>query len=174
MAWLVITFGGALLLVPAGTSLDDVVSHGIAWQIVLAGVLLVGLIVWRGWSDLGFQPPEPGTLRLLWLPVLIVVLQFAVAAGLGLPSASVILFVVVNSLFVAFSEETMFRGALYRALRGQVSIWPAILLTSVLFGLIHILNSLITGAFAPAVLQAVIAGCSGILLMAIFLRTGSL
>lgn len=174
VAWVAITFVGSKILLPGERSLEEVVTQGIAWQIVLAGAMLVAVISWRRWPDLGFRGPDPGTLKLLWLPLLLVVLQFAVAAMLGLPNGGVILLVLLNTLFVGFSEETMFRGILYRTLRGRIPIWPAVLLTSFLFGAVHILNGFITGGFATAFLQAILAGCSGLLLMAIFLRTGSL
>lgn len=174
VAWVLVTFLGAKVQLPGEPSLDDLVTRGIAWQIVLAGALLVGVILWRRWRDIGFVAPERGTLRLLWLPMLMILLQLGFALLLGLPSAGVILLVLVNTLFVGFSEETMFRGVLYRALRGRMGIWPAILLVSVAFGGVHVLNGFITGVFAAAALQALMAACSGLLLMAIFLRTGSL
>ena len=172
--WTAITFGGAELLGPGTQSLDALVTHGIVWQIVLAGMMLVGMIAWRGWNDLGFRAPDCGTLKLLWLPTLLVALQFLAAFLIGLPDITMILLILLNTAFVGFSEETMFRGVLYRALRGRMRIWPAILLTSAMFGAIHVLNGFITGDFESPIVQAILAGCSGLLLMAIFLRTGSL
>ncbi|WP_081979506.1 CPBP family intramembrane glutamic endopeptidase [Pseudooceanicola atlanticus] len=174
LAWVAITFVGAKVLLPGERTLDEIVTEGIAWQIVLAGAILVGVILWRRWRDIGFRAPEPGTLKLLWLPMLMVLLQFSWALLFGLPATTVILLVLLNTFFVGFSEETMFRGLLYRAVRGHVRIWPAILLVSAAFGSVHVLNGFITGEFAGAAMQATMAACSGLLLMAIFLRTGSL
>ncbi|MGI3169913.1 CPBP family intramembrane glutamic endopeptidase [Pseudooceanicola sp. C21-150M6] len=174
VTWVAITFFGAKILLPGERTLDEIVTEGIAWQIVLAGAMLIGVIGWRRWRDIGLRAPEPGTLRLLWLPMLMVLLQLGVALLFGLPATGVILLVLINTFFVGFSEETMFRGVLYRALRQTMHIWPAILLVSVAFGSVHVLNGFITGEFAGAALQATMAACSGLLLMAIFLRTGSL
>lgn len=174
LAWVAITFVGAKVLLPGERTLNEIVTEGVAWQIVLAGAMLVGVILWRRWRDIGFRAPEPGTLKLLWLPMLMVLLQFCGALLFGLPATTVILLVLLNTFFVGFSEETMFRGVLYRALRGNLRIWPAILLVSAAFGSVHVLNGFITGEFAGAAMQATMAACSGLLLMAIFLRTGSL
>ena len=173
-AWTVITFGGALLLRPAERGLDEIVTQGVLWQVVLAAAMLFVVSIWRGWSDLGLNAPERGTLRLLWFPLLLVALQMLLALLLGLPSVGVGALILLNTACVGVSEEVMFRGVLYRAFRQRMKIWPAILLTSVLFGAVHVLNGVITGAFADALRQALVASCSGLLLMAIFLRTGSL
>lgn len=173
-AWVAITFFGAKLLLPGERSLDEIVTTGIAWQIVLAALLLVAVIRWQGWADLGFRAPKPGTLRLLSLPGLIIALFLGLTVLLGTPGTAVVLLVLANTLVVGFSEETMFRGILYRALRTRMTIWPAILLTTAMFGGVHVINGFITGDFGSAAIQAVLAGCSGLMLMAVFLRTGSL
>ncbi|QQA41286.1 CPBP family intramembrane glutamic endopeptidase [Pelagovum pacificum] len=172
--WMAITFLGAWLFHPGEESLDELVTSGISWQLVAACIFLVAMIRWQGWHDLGFRSPAPGTLRLLWLPLLMVGLLLLLAAAAGLPPISAILFILVNTLVVGFSEETMFRGVLFRTLWGRMSVWPAILVTSVLFGAVHVLNGFITGSFGNAMAQAVLAGCSGILFVAILLRTGSI
>jgi hypothetical protein len=63
---------------------------------------------------------------------------------------------------------------LLQALRATLPIWPAIWITSLLFGAVHALNVFVTGELAPALLQALTAMMSGLLFIAIRLRTGSL
>ena len=173
IAWVAVTvFGAGVLDEPV--ELEDIATQGIAWQIALAGVLLVCVIAWRGWRDLGFRAPAPGTLKLLWLPALIVLAMFGLAAALGLPAPGVMLLVLVNTLLVGFSEEVMFRGVLFGALRERMRPWPAILWTTGAFGLVHVLNGFLTGSFVLAMMQALAAFCTGLMLMAILLRTGSL
>ena len=53
-------------------------------------------------------------------------------------------------------------------------MWPAILLTSVLFGGVHVFNVFITGQLVDATAQALAAMMSGFIFMALLLRTGSL
>ncbi|MCT4370121.1 CPBP family intramembrane metalloprotease [Yangia mangrovi] len=173
VAWVAVTiFGAGLRGKPV--ELEDMATQGIAWQIALAGVLLVCVIAWRGWRDLGFRAPAPGTLKLLWLPALIVLAMFGLAVVLGLPAPDVVLLVLANTLLVGFSEEVMFRGVLFGALRERLRPWPAILCTTGAFGLVHVLNGFLTGSFTLAVMQALAASCTGLMLMAILLRTGSL
>lgn len=53
-------------------------------------------------------------------------------------------------------------------------VWTAIIITTVLFGAVHVLNGFTTGEWGTAVLQAVAAGMSGLIFIAIVIRTGSL
>ncbi len=115
-----------------------------------------------------------GSLRLLWFPALYVV-GFAVAAvAIGLPPAATTLTILANTAMVGVSEELACRGVLYRGLRVRFSLWTAILVSTALFGAVHVLNGLATGDFAIAALQAVTAFMTGIAFMALRLRTGSL
>ena len=68
----------------------------------------------------------------------------------------------------------MFRGVLFQGLRSRLAMWPAILLSSLLFGAVHILNVITTGQLAEAAVQAVAAFMSGIVLLALLIRTGSI
>ncbi len=174
VTWTAITVFGARLIYSGEVSLDEIVKNGIAWQLVAAVVLLVAVIVMRKWRDLGLQGPLPGTLKLLWFPVLVLLILGVVALALGLPPASVMLMVLFNTALVGFSEEVMFRGIFYSALRDRLKIWPAIIWTSLVFGAVHVLNGILTGDYGAASVQALAAVTSGLVFMAIRLRTGSL
>jgi membrane protease YdiL (CAAX protease family) len=174
VVWVGITF----LLIPAqegNVPLDDLVAQGIGRQFVVAcAVLIVAALVLR-WGDLGFGPPRPGRSVLLgWLHLLFIGGFIAVAVAGGLPPATVVLFVLVNTMLVGFSEEVMFRGFLLSAFQGVMGVWPAVILTSVMFGSVHVLNGFVTGAWGAAGLQAMMAGLSGLAFAAIRVRTGSL
>lgn len=84
------------------------------------------------------------------------------------------IFILVNTFLIGLSEELMFRGILFQGLRSKLSSWPSIILTSLLFGSIHLLNALWLGNIQIALLQAFAAACTGMLLMAIRIRTKSL
>lgn len=172
--WTAITIFGASLIHPDGIALDALVTRGIAWHLVLAGVFLILVIFWQKWFDVGFRAIEPGTLRLLWFPVLMLALVATASFSQGLPPASAMILVLANTAVVGFSEETMFRGILYSRLRDRLSIWPAIILTSVAFGAVHLLNGFVTGDYGSAAIQALAAGTSGLVFIAILLRTGSI
>lgn len=149
-------------------------KNGIAWQLVAAVAVLVAVIAVRKWRDLGLQGPLPGSLRLLWFPALILLLMALFSVSRGLPAAPVMAMVIFNTALVGFSEEVMFRGIFYSALRDRLNIWPAIVWTSVVFGAVHVLNGFLTGDFVSSGIQALAAATSGLVFIAIRLRTGSL
>ena len=93
---------------------------------------------------------------------------------LGLPPASTLLFVIMNTMLVGLSEEWMFRGVLFQGLRSRLAMWPAILLTSALFGAVHVMNVVTTGQLGEAIVQAAAAFMSGMVLIALLIRTGSI
>ena len=68
----------------------------------------------------------------------------------------------------------MFRGILFMGLLSRLNIWPAIWVTILVYGSVHLLNGFLTGNFSAALLQALLAGMIGVMLMALRLRTKSL
>ncbi|WP_054000053.1 CPBP family intramembrane glutamic endopeptidase, partial [Ahrensia marina] len=172
--WIATTVLPGKLASSGPTELVDTAAGGVAWSILAASILLIAAIWWFGWRDLRFASPRKSTLKILWLPCLVLLVPLALVFFLGLPPISLVVLVLFNSLLVGFSEETMFRGVLFRALRGPLSIWPAIIITSIAFGSVHILNGFTTGDFGAATIQAVSAACSGVLLIALLIRTGSI
>ena len=68
----------------------------------------------------------------------------------------------------------MFRGLLFSGLSKRFSYWPAVLLTTGLFGVIHLFNIISTGAVGESILQAFLAFFSGALYLAIRLSLGSI
>jgi len=165
--------GAKVLLGGEEAPLDEMVKNGIGWQFVAAIVLLVAFIVARKWNDLAFGPPR-SVLRVMWFPVAWLLLIFAMALLSGLPPASMIVMIVFNTLLVGISEETMFRGVLFRALLTQYRVWTAIIVSSLLFGAVHILNVFNTGDLGGALMQSVPAAMTGILFVAIVIRTESI
>jgi hypothetical protein len=143
---------------------------------VLAGIGVLALATRAfGWRDLGFGPPDwRQVARLIWFPILTLLPFYGLAFTMGLPPTRAILFLALNTALVALSEEWMFRGVLFQALRSRLRLWPAIVLTSVLFGAIHVLNAVVLGDLRLAAAQAVAATMTGVLLIALMLRTGSI
>jgi len=174
LIWTIITIFGARLIYSGDVSLGDVVKTGIAWQIFAAALFLIGVIRFFNWRDLGLRRPQSGTLRLLWLPLLILAMMGIMAVLSGLPPVPVFFMILLNTFLVGFSEEVMFRGIFYSALRDRRPIWTAIIWTSVAFGAVHVLNGFVTGDFGTATVQAFAAAASGLVFIAIRLRTGSL
>lgn len=178
LAWLVATAVVGSSVRQDGAGIAEIVgllSSGPAWN-VLAGlaVLVIASKVF-GFGALAFVPPDPRSLaRLIWFPILTLVPFYAIAFAMGLPPTRAILFLALNTTLVALSEEWMFRGILFHALRARLHIWLAIALTSVLFGAVHVLNAFALGNLGLASAQAVAAMMTGFLLIALLLRTGSI
>jgi membrane protease YdiL (CAAX protease family) len=175
-AWTLVTVFG-MLWAGDGTPkpLIESVTHGVSWNLVVAVALLAAVTVAMRWGDLKFVAPKPpGSLRVLWFPALYLLLFALMPAVLGLPPASTLLFVMLNTMLVGLSEEWMFRGVLFQGLRSRLALWPAILITSALFGAVHVVNVVTTGQLGEAVVQAVAAFMSGMVLIALLIRTGSI
>lgn len=179
LAWLGATVAvGALLRQGSSGSIIEIVeylSSGLAWN-VLAGIAVVAIASRAfGWRDLGFGPPDARALaRLVWFPILTLLPFYGIALAIGLPPSRSMMYLAINTMLVALSEEWMFRGILFQALRSRLRIWPAVALTSVLFGSIHVLNAFALGDLRLAAAQAVAAMMTGLLLIALMLRTGSI
>lgn len=80
--------------------------------------------------------------------------------------ATAVLGVVVAVVFAPIVEETIFRGILFQSIRMRVGVWAALVLSSLVFALVHF------EVFSP--LPLVIFTVLGIWLAAAFHRTGSL
>nr|WP_280923354.1 CPBP family intramembrane metalloprotease [Rhizobium halophytocola] len=151
------------------------ISGQIALGLVAASIFLLIVLPFLKWDLLGFNAPRPRrSLLITWVPLTYIVLLLGGAIFGGLPPAGTIAIVFANCVLVGFSEEAMFRGILFRGALGCMRLWPALLFTSVIFGLIHTLNVFSTGNLAVAVLQACAAFLSGMLYIAIRIRTQSI
>lgn len=173
--WLGITVFVGKLFTEGDISLQEAVSRGIGWAWVAAAAFILAVCLWQGWNDVGLnRGAAMRDWRLAWLPMLYILVALGVALVFGLPPATVLIFIAINCLFVGFSEELMLRGAVLQAFRHTVSIWPAVLLTSLVFGAMHSLNVFVTGDLKAALIQSSAAFLSGIMFIALRLRTGSL
>lgn len=174
VSWLLITVVGGQIHTGEAPLLQAV-TRGLGWPFLLAALFLLALVVWQQWRDVGLnQLPTGRSLLLTWLPMLYIVVGLGLAVVLGLPPVGVLLWILFNTFLVGLSEELMFRGVLLQAFRRTVSIWPAVWLTTLAFGAIHILNVFMTGELRAALIQSTAAALSGLLFIALRLRTGSL
>lgn len=175
LCWVALTLGWGFWQPHDDHELVDTVRAGLSWNILIAGLFLLAVTLACGWKDIGFARPRPArALWLLWFPSLYVVLFLSVVTYMGWPQPQVLGFLAINTLLVGFSEELAFRGVLLRALLTRLPVWPAIWISVVAFGSVHVLNVFVTGDLLAAATQAVAAGMSGLLFTAIVLRTGSI
>lgn len=173
--WTAITIIGGNLTTGGEMSLVEAVQRGIGWTWVVASAFILAVVLWQGWRDVGLNHlGDARGWRLSWLPMIYIVAGLGIATVIGLPPTTILLLIAVNTLLVGFSEELMFRGAILQAFRHATSIWPAVLLTSLVFGAIHSLNVFVTGDLKAALIQSAAAFLSGLVFIALRLRTGSL
>jgi len=177
VVWMVIVFGGELLAVGGDpTGLDAMVQSQIVPALVIAPIFLFIVVAYfNRWQESGLKWVDNNrSLLLLWLPALAIIINLALGLPANTTGGRVLLIVLVNTLLVGISEELMFRGILLHGARSRYRFWTAILIVTVLFGLIHALNGFITGDFGAALFQSVTAFSSGLMYMGLRLRQNSL
>lgn len=81
------------------------------------------------------------------------------------------------ALMAGISEETIFRAMLIpigmRYLKGRNRALTAVIISSAIFGPIHMMNIIVGADPLMTILQAFMATCGGVVLAGIYLRTGS-
>jgi membrane protease YdiL (CAAX protease family) len=175
--WALITVGPGFLPREAPSIVRAIlgVSSGVMVGVLLAIVVLAAFVILFRWNDLGFNRPRPWrSLWLMWLPGLYLVLFYGAGIAIGLPPLEAMALLFVNTLLVGVSEELAFRGVLLRGLMSRLGMWPSVLISSAVFGSVHVLNVLATGSLTAALAQAVAATMSGVFFAALVIRTGSI
>lgn len=116
--------------------------------------------IWHERSDLRLSSPR-------WLLSLILILfLLSIVLGIGLApwgdwSIGVVLLILAGTLMVGFGEEIIFRGFLLVGARQRYSELGALLITCLLFGLIHGANFLNGQAAGPTIRQILSAAFMG-------------
>lgn len=127
-------------------------------------VIAAAVAIWLGWGRLVLRDRVP-TRRWVWIvPVSIIGVSLIAVdwARLGEVGASLTLALLTATFFTGLSEELMFRGIALQMMRQRYSELAAGIVSSLLFGVTHLLNALVFGA--GAIPQAMLAGAIGYLL----------
>ncbi len=85
-----------------------------------------------------------------------------------------LIFAAVSMALVGFAEEMIFRGFLFKAMLKSVGARTAIIVSSVTFGLGHILNLFTGHDLGPTLMQVVFAVAVGFAFTMAFYKSGSL
>lgn len=164
-----------------GVMTFDALTNGVAWQAIMAITLV--LVVWGlKWSDItGFQGPydRSGIRSFLWVGAFpaLGALGFSIALMTSENVAgpiAIITIVLMLNFFVGLSEEVMFRGIVFGALREKHQLITAVALSSVAFGLLHLVNLGLGQAVSLTAFQVLNATALGALFCAIRLQTNSI
>ncbi len=171
-----------IVIYVAGTSLAEMLSETIGVYKLVSAVfhaaLTAGLFLWIRRNGLdekyGLFLPRYRLLRAwLFLPLALVCLYKVVfSPALRFSAVESILFL-ISMLCVGFLEELIFRGFLFKAI-GKESLPRAIIISSVTFGIGHIVN-LINGQNLPdTISQIIFAVFVGFALVILFHKGKSL
>ncbi|MBN9104142.1 MAG: CPBP family intramembrane metalloprotease [Propionibacteriaceae bacterium] len=172
----VLTVGGAFVLgvlVPTlpGYSVTGP-SQSLVLVVVLAVLAVLVVAALRWWPQVGLTPVSQWRdLRFYWLPV--VLLAAPLVAGLKVPASSTVAVLLIGYVATAVFEEIVWRGVIVDVLR-PLGVWPAVLGSSLLFGLGHLSNSALRGFSVLILLQAFGAAVQGVGLAALRLRTNTI
>lgn len=118
-------------------------------------------------------------LVVVWFPVLVFLILLITTIISNKPRFNVVLLSLITVTFVGLVEELFFRGIfLMSSLQSKTAITfkrilLMVLISSIIFGMTHAVNALHQSLLAT-IIQIISAAMLGILLSAIYLRTGSI
>ena len=158
-------------------------SQGAVSAIIVSALSIVLLIIYNKW----FSPEFDGVFKahvplkeilmvssvMAILIIGCIILNTVYAGVVFRPSLSFLCL----ALMAGISEETIFRAMLIpigmRYLKGKNRAWTAVIISSVIFGPIHMANIFMGADPVMTVIQVFMATCGGFVLAGIYLRTGS-
>ena len=164
------------------SSLADQLSESIGVVKSVTVVLHVGLslilFIWIRKNDLfekyGFCASGIPAKRFLYYLPLVIIASASLWGGVGLRYglAGTVCYV-ISMCCVGFLEEVIFRGLLFRAMEKD-GLKTAILVSSLTFGIGHIVNLLAGQANLETVIQVLFAIAWGFIFTMVYLKSGSL
>lgn len=168
------------VLLSAGDALSAMIGVEKLVTLCIALALSAVLIafLWRGGLFPAYglcRPTASARSMLYYLPVLLMLsvnLWYGVSLNCGALEA---VLYILSMLLIGLLEEVIFRGLLFEAMRGE-SIKAAVIVSSVTFGIGHIIN-LVNGSGAellPNILQVVYATAAGFMFVMMYMKSKSL
>ena len=172
--------GGILGILITMATGNENVGSGIG--IVVVSLLM--LVLYRFWfrpefegNLIGGDPKlgiKLGLIIIAYWILVIPALFLSDTAVFGPPTVST----VAMAVMAGMSEETVFRGLslsyLMRQWRKEEHVMRALIITAIIFGVVHLFNIMFGGNTGSVILQTVSATAIGLFLGAIFLRCGNL
>ena len=178
-----LTFAIVLIVIyVVGSSLLQKVSAAIgirfaaetAFNLILSVIIIVFARKNNLMKHIGLCKPEVSASKMLFYIPLVLIACSAAFFGIGTEFSTIeLVFRTTMMIFVGFLEEVIFRGFLFRGI-AKDNIKEAIIISSVTFGIGHIVNLFNGYDILKNILQIAFAVAIGFLLVFIFLRTGSL
>ena len=170
--------GAYVVLMSLADGLSDAVGVSKSVTVIVSAVLTAMLLGWvrtgRRAAYFGLAKPDaPAAIMLYYLPLAVMIsVNLWHGVALNMSPVETVLYM-VSMLFVGVLEEVIFRGLLFRAM-AKDSMKAAVIVSSVTFGVGHIVNLLSGAPLLDSLLQIVYATAVGFLFTVMFLRTGSI
>ena len=137
-------------------------------------LLIVGFICFAKLGDYFDLKKIPNAKKFLYFVPLLILMSVNLWGGINTNnSISYILVYMGSMLFIGFLEEIIFRGFLFKMI-AKDSLKSAIIVTSLTFGVGHIINLLNGAEFVPTLLQIIYATATGYLFAIILVKGKSL
>lgn len=171
-----------IVIYVVGASLCDTLSTAIGlpksltllFFIIISAFVLRFLVKEKLTSKYGLCKTAMKPKKLLYFIPLVLLCTLNIVTGMSITkTVPVIVLEVLSMLFVGFLEEIIFRGFLFKAM-AKDSLKPAVIVSSLTFGIGHIVN-LINGAeIIPTLCQIIGAIGFGFMCVMIFIKSKSL
>ena len=149
-----------------------------SYQIVLCNLILSSLIILfiiknklsKYYGLTNIKEPK----KFLYFIPLIIIISMNLWTGININNKAIeIIFFILNMIFVGFLEEIIFRGFLFKMMEKD-NVNTAILVSSLTFGIGHILNLLNGAELIPTLIQICYSTSIGYLFAIIFYKGKSL
>ena len=139
--------------------------------ISLSTIILIASI--KGFREYGFIKPEKSKEFLYFIPLFIISL-FNIYFGIAINNTKMeIIYHILAMINVGFMEEVIFRGFLFKMM-AKDNIKSAIIVSSITFGIGHIVNLLNGAEIIPTLCQIGYAVAIGYMLVLIFYKSKSI
>ena len=145
--------------------------------VICNAILSAGILIFINKNELkeyyGLVKPNKVKEFLYFIP-LILMIGTSIISGIYINnSINEILFHVLSMLCIGFLEEIIFRGFLFKVMEKD-NVKTAIIVTSITFGIGHIINLFNGAALIPTLIQIIYAIAAGFLFVIIFYKGKSL
>ena len=166
--------------VPASNGLDIKGAIRQFGEEAIVAIILAILISYLGWwRQIGFQSINPGGLKFLLPPVILVLVITALMAIitpgiLGFSNLQEFITLLLMILLLGFNEELIFRGITFFGLRTILSPIFSIIAAALVFGLFHYANLLTGQDLVQTSYQVLHAMAAGFMYGALRLRIGAI
>lgn len=170
--WIIYTVGMAGAWMATDNAYEQSVEvNKDMWWVTLVLVILMWALVWL--SGMRVQH----SWRLGWLSLVLIVPVGLSLLGAGLAFAgqgtdwATVVFMLGATLLVGIGEETAFRGLVLNSLAGRIPVVAAVIVSGVLFGLMHSVNAMLQ-PFGSTVWQVIVTSMIGIVFGFVYVSSG--